>query len=63
MKSSFYSKIFLLSLVGILFLSCSKEEIPQDKLIGDWTVYSITDENNQTIVWNDLKADLVELIE
>ena len=63
MKSIFYSKVFLLSLIGILFLSCSKEEIPQDKLIGDWTVYSITDENNQTIVWNDLKADLVELIE
>ena len=63
MKSISYSKIFLLSLIGILFLSCSKEEIPQDKLIGDWTVYSITDENNQTIVWNDLKADLVELIE
>ena len=63
MKSISYSKIFLLSLIGILFLSCSKEEIPQDKLIGDWTIYSITDENNQTIVWNDLKADLVELIE
>jgi hypothetical protein len=62
MKTTSSSKFFLLFTLGILFLGCSKEEIPQDKLIGDWTVYSITNENGQTIVWEELKATLVELI-
>ena len=61
MKSIIYTRplfVFLLS----IFLSCGTEEIPPDKLIGEWTVYSITDETGETIVWDELKATLVDLI-
>ncbi|MEK9740881.1 MAG: hypothetical protein VW262_06805 [Flavobacteriaceae bacterium] len=53
----------LILLIGIfIFQSCSKEDPPIDKLIGDWTVYSTTDEANKTIIWDELKATLVNLI-
>lgn len=62
MKSNFYCNFFLLLTFVTFLQGCSKEEIPQDKLIGDWSVHSITDENGETIVWDELKADLVEII-
>jgi hypothetical protein len=46
----------------ILFFNCSEEELPPDKLLGEWTVYSLTDENGEVIVWDELKSSLVELI-
>lgn len=62
MKHSFYPKVFFLILSFTLLLSCGEEEIPPDKLIGEWTVYSITDETSETIIWEELKTTLVDLI-
>ena len=31
-------------------------------MIGDWEVYSITDEAGETIIWDDLTSSLIELI-
>ena len=58
------TKIFKISLSLIfLFLNgCSEEELPPDKLIGEWQVYSITDEGGETIIWDDLTSSLIELI-
>lgn len=61
MKSIIYSKLLFVFLLSI-FLSCGTEEIPPDKLIGEWTVYSITDDEQTVIIWNDLKTSLVDLI-
>ena len=61
MKSIIYTKLLFVFLLSI-FLSCGTEEIPPDKLIGEWTAYSITDETGETIVWDELKATLVDLI-
>ena len=63
MKSNFYSKLsFTILLIGTLFLSCSKEELPQDKLIGEWTIYSIAETEGETIIWKELEDKLVDLI-
>ena len=61
MKSIIYSKLLFVFLLSI-FLSCGTDEIPPDKLIGEWTVYSITDDEQTVIIWNDLKTSLVDLI-
>ena len=61
MKPKFYTKLLIVVLITIL-TSCGTEEIPPDKLIGEWTVYSITDEIGETIVWDELKTTLVDLI-
>ena len=61
MKSIIYTKLLFVFLLSI-FLSCGTEEIPPDKLIGEWTVYSITDDEQTVIIWNDLKTSLVDLI-
>ena len=52
---------FLFTLATII--SCGKEEVlPPDNLIGQWNVYSITDTSGSVIVWDELVADLVNLI-
>ena len=61
MKSIIYTKLLFVFLL-LIFLSCVTEEIPPDKLIGEWTVYSITDDEQTVIIWNDLKTSLVDLI-
>ena len=61
MKSIIYTKLLFVFLLSI-FLSCGTDEIPPDKLIGEWTVYSITDDEQTVIIWNDLKTSLVDLI-
>ena len=61
MKSKTYTRLLFVFLLSI-FLSCGTEEIPPDKLIGEWTVYSITDDEQTVIIWNDLKTSLVDLI-
>ena len=61
MKSIIYTKLLFVFLLSI-FLSCGTEEIPPDKLIGEWTVYSITDDEQTVIIWNDLKTSLADLI-
>lgn len=49
--------------VIIILIGCnSEEDLPPDKLIGDWEVYSITDEAGETIIWDDLTSSLIELI-
>ena len=49
--------------VIIILIGCnSEEDLPPDKLIGDWEVYSITDEAGETIIWGDLTSSLIELI-
>ena len=59
-------KVSYISVISIVsfFLSCSKEEVPPpDKIIGDWVAYSITDNDGGVIVLNELRAQLVELVE
>jgi hypothetical protein len=46
----------------ILFIGCSKDEIPPDKSIGEWQIYSITDASGITSIWEDVKAKAVSLI-
>jgi hypothetical protein len=53
--------IFIFSFIFIFF-SCGKEELIPDKSIGEWQIYSITDESGETIVWSELKETLVDLI-
>ena len=62
MKHYLFSKAFILIVSFSLIVSCGKEEIPPDKLIGEWTVYSITDETSEMIIWEELKTSLVGLI-
>ena len=61
MKSIIYTKILIAAITTTL-LSCGTEEIPPDKLIGEWTAYSITDDTGEIIVWDELKSTLVDLI-
>ena len=58
------TKIFKISfsLIFLFLTGCSEEELPPDKLIGEWQVYSITDEGGETIIWDDLTSSLIELI-
>ncbi len=53
--------LFLLSLV--IVISCGKEEVlPPDNLIGEWNVYSISNNTDPVIIWDELKASAVDLI-
>jgi len=63
MKIKIFKTPISLLFVLIILVSCnSEEELPPDKLIGEWEVYSITDEGGETIVWDDLTSSLIELI-
>lgn len=46
----------------LFFLSCGKEELLPDLSIGEWKVYSVTDESGVNTVWDEVKTSLVELI-
>ena len=61
MKSIIYNKLLIFA-IAITLISCGAEEIPPDKLIGEWTAYSITDDTGEIIVWDELKSTLVDLI-
>ena len=61
MKSIIYTKLLIFA-IAITLISCGTEEVPPDKLIGDWTAYSITDDTGEIIVWDELKSTLVGLI-
>ncbi|MFZ8960086.1 MAG: hypothetical protein EB076_07920 [Flavobacteriia bacterium] len=56
------AKTFILLISLLIIQGCGKEELPQDKLIGDWTVFSTTDEEKKTIIWEELKDLMVSLI-
>ena len=57
------AKITLLFFTLFLLASCSEEEVlPPDNLIGDWNVYSIADSSGSSVIWEELKASLVEFI-
>ncbi len=63
MKHISLVKITLLFFTLMLLASCGKEEVlPPDKLIGDWNVYSIAEASGSSVIWEDLKADLVDII-
>ena len=63
MKTKIFKKPLSLIFVIIILIGCnSEEELPPDKLIGEWEVYSITDEQGETIIWDDLTNSLIELI-
>ena len=63
MKTKIFKKPLSLIFAIIILIGCnSEEELPPDKLIGEWEVYSITDEEGETIVWDDLTNSLIELI-
>jgi len=53
--------LFIFSFIFLL-ISCGKEEPIPDKSIGEWQIYSITDESGNLTVWNELKETLVDLI-
>ena len=56
-------KSFLFTFIVLFFFSCSQEDVPTpDKSIGEWQIYSLTDESGDLIVWNELKETLVDLI-
>ena len=63
MKTKIFKKPLSLIFAITILIGCnSEEELPPDKLIGEWEVYSITDEEGETIVWDDLTNSLIELI-
>ena len=63
MKTKIFKIPLSLIFVIIILIGCnSEEDLPPDKLIGDWEVYSITDEAGETIIWDDLTSSLIELI-
>ena len=63
MKTKIFKKPLSLIFAITILIGCnSEEELPPDKLIGEWEVYSITDEGGETIVWDDLTNSLIELI-
>tara|TARA_B100000242_G_scaffold287042_1_gene253356 strand:- start:447 stop:929 length:483 start_codon:yes stop_codon:yes gene_type:complete len=59
---NFKTKFNLIFIVSILVGCNSEEELPPDKLIGEWEVHSITDQGGETIIWDDLTGSLIELI-
>jgi len=62
MAKYIFQKTTYFILIFILLLGCKKEEVsPPDPILGNWQVYSIYGAG-ETIVWNDLKATLVDLI-
>ena len=55
------TSIFLFTVIFIF--SCDKEEVlPPDNILGEWSVYSISDSSGSAIIWEELKAQLVGLI-
>ena len=63
MKTKIFKKPLSLIFAITILIGCnSEEELPPDKLIGEWEVYSITDEGGETIIWDDLTSSLIELI-
>ena len=46
----------------LLFLSCGEEEPLPDTSIGEWEVYSVTDESGITTIWEEVKTSLIDLI-
>ena len=52
----------LLLFIGLIILSCQKEDEPNDPLLGNWENVSTTYTDGTTIVWEEIKADLIELI-
>ena len=52
----------ILLMMSLVFLSCQKEEVPDDPLLGEWQVVSVKDSEGVTIIWEELKEDLVDLI-
>lgn len=59
---NFKTKFNLIFIISILVGCDSEEELPPDKLIGEWEVHSITDQGGETIIWDDLTGSLIELI-
>ena len=59
---NFKTKLNLIFIVSVLVGCNSEEELPPDKLIGEWEVHSITDQGGETIIWDDLTGSLIELI-
>ena len=57
-------KASILAIALTFFLSCGKEETTpiDNRIVGEWTIYSFTDEANATIIWDELKTSLVDLI-
>ena len=62
MKIKIFKTPLSLVLAITIILGCNSEELPPDKLIGDWEVYSITDEAGEVFIWSDLRDSLTELI-
>jgi len=47
---------------ALIILSCQKEEVPDDPLLGQWQNVSTQDDKGNTIVWEEIKSTLVALI-
>jgi hypothetical protein len=63
MKIFWKTKSLLLLLTSVIIISCGKEDaLPPDNLIGEWNVYSISNNTDPVIIWEDLKASVVALI-
>jgi hypothetical protein len=64
MKKAQLLKASILAIALTFFLSCGKEEATpiDNRIVGEWTIYSFTDEANATIIWDELEASLVDLI-
>lgn len=52
----------LLLFIGLIMFSCQKEDEPNDPLLGNWENVSTIYPDGSTIVWEEIKADLIELI-
>jgi hypothetical protein len=63
MKIYNYIKLLFVFSILITSLGCSKKEevAPPDQILGNWEVYSIAG-GGETIVWDELKETLVEII-
>ena len=59
---NFNTTLSLIFAITIIVGCNSEEELPPDKLIGEWEVHSITDQGGETIIWDDLTGSLIELI-
>ena len=64
MKKAQLLKAPILAIALTFFLNCGKEEATpiDNRIVGEWTIYSFTDEANATIIWDELKTSLVDLI-
>ena len=63
MKKTKFLKALILAITLTFFLSCSKEEvIPSDnRIVGEWTIYSYTDNNDIVKIWADIYDGNVSL--